>query len=306
MGALILAAVLSSTILQPDELDQRLKKLLTPLGAEKPEEREAARAELARLVARNRKVMRMLLYDLLEEQEDAEVRAALIQGLSKTYSMEDLSLEVLFPKESLTVREAGSSNTRFRMRVRNNDDEELVLIRDFKLEVLGPEGKPLKTSTYIGAGVRPSGCFLAAAPFLRIPAGHVMEWDECLSAYGAEMRVYQGYEPPRPGTYTLRFTVAFDRAAFKKACRDGCVGHDQAEQPWNCALEGKRTFDVKLSVRAETAEEQAAAATLEKWMDDLMEQYRARKIDTSRLHEAIDKAKLDYKDRQRVLRVTRE
>jgi hypothetical protein len=301
-----LAAMASSAFLQVDELDQQLKKLIGPLGSEKPEEREAARAELRRLVGRNRKIMRRLVNDLLKREKDPEVRAALIDGAAKTYSMDDLSFEAVFPKETLTVREAGSSNTRFRMRVRNNDDEEIVLIRDFKLSVLDPEGMAVRTSTYWGAGYRPSGCFLAAAAFLRIPAGHVMEWEEILSAYQSEMRVFQGYEPPKPGVYTLRFTVGYDREAFKKGCRDGCAGHDLADKPWNQALEGKRTFDVKLTLREETAEEQAAAKKLEEWMVDLMDRYRTRKITVTELHAALDRAKLDSKNRQRVLSVTQE
>lgn len=306
MVLVVLAAVAASAGFQASELDDELKKLVAPLGSEKPEEREAARTQLRALVGRNRKVLRMLVNDLLETQKDPEVRAALIDAVARTYSMEDLSFEAVFPKESLTVREAGSSNTRFRIRLRNTDEEEIALIRDFKLTVLDPEGKPLQTSTYIGAGLRPSGCFLAAAPFLRIPAGHVMEWEEILSSYGGEMRVFQGYEPPKPGVYTLRFTVGFDREAFKKLCRDGCAGHDLPDKPWNHALEGKRTFDVKLTVREETSEEQAAARKLDQWMVDLMERYRTGKISRTQLHEAIDEAKLDYKNRQRVLSATRD
>jgi hypothetical protein len=302
----MILSLLLAAFLQPAELDQELKKLVAPLGSEKPEEREAARGELRRLVGRNRRVMRMLVNDLLKTQKDPEVRAALLDGAAKTYSMEDLSFEVVFPKESLTVREAGSTNTRFRMRVRNNDSEEISLIRDFKLTILDPEGKLLQRTTYFTAGYRASGCLLASVPFLKIPAGHVMEWEEMIPAYDGEHRVHQGYEPPKPGVYTLQFAVGFDRDAFKKSCRDGCAGHDQADKPWARALEGKRMFEVKLTVREETAEEQAEVRKLEAWMVEIMEQYRAKKLTLTDLYKAIDSAKLDNKNRQRVLSVTRE
>ena len=305
MISVLLAAILSPAFFQPAELDQELRKLVGPLGSEKPEEREAARADLRGLVGRNRKVMRKLVNNLLKSQKDPEVRAALLEGVTKTYSMDDLSFEVVFPRETLTVREAGSTNTRFKMRVRNNDEDEIAVIRDFALVVLDPEGMPLKRRGFT-AGYRLPGCFLEEAPFLKIPGGHVMEWEEVLSAYQSQYRAYQGYEPPRPGVYTLQFSVAFDRPAFKKSCREACAGHDVADKPWNRALEGQRTFDVKLTVREETAEEQAAAKKLEQWMDELMDQYRARKIDLAGLYKAIEKAKLDSKNRNRVLQVTQE
>ncbi len=306
MILVLLAVAAFSPSFQVAELDQELKKLVAPLGSDKSEERDAAKAELWRLVSRNRRVMRRILRERLKEQKNPAVRVAFLDGVAKTYSMDDLSFEVVFPKESLTVREAGSSNTRFRMRVRNNDDEEIALIRDFKLAVLDPEGQPYKHTTFWGHGLRPSGCFLPAAQFLRIPAGHVMEWEERLCAYEGQMRVFQGWEPHRTGVYTLRFTVEFDRDAFKKRCSDGCADHDLVDKPWNGALEGKRTFDVKLTLREETAEEQAAVRKHEQWMGELMDQYRAKKITLTQLYKAIDEAKLDSKDRQRVLAVTRD
>jgi hypothetical protein len=99
---------------------------------------------------------------------------------------------------------------------------------------------------------------------------------------------------------------SFDRSTFRQRCPDNCASHDLADKPWNRALEGKRTFEFKLQVREETAEEKAASARHEKGMTDLMDQFRVGKIDLSGLIDAIDKAKLDQKDRQRVLGVTRE
>lgn len=299
-------AALFLGLLQADELEKRFKSVVAQLGSEKPEERAAAQAELAKLIARDRKLLRGMIEEALEEEKDAEVREALARATARTYSLDDVTLEVQFSKPALTVREAGSSKTQFRMRVRNADAGEIVLVRDFGLEVLDPEGKALGTSAYIGAGIRPSGCFLKAAPFITIPGGHVLEWEECLSAYGSEMRAFKGYEPPRPGAYTLRFTYAYDAAAFKAHCTDRCPGHEDLERPWNRALAGKKVFEVKLVVREETPDEKAASAAHEKWIQDLMERYRAKKITVTQLHEEVDKAGLDYRDRQRVLSVTRE
>jgi hypothetical protein len=124
--------------------------------------------------------------------------------------------------------------------------------------------------------------------------------------HGQRSAILKGYEPPRPGTYLLRFTTAFERAAFRSSCRRNCADHVNRDRPWNRALEGKRTFEVKLVVREETAEEKDAAAKHEKWMTDLMEQYRAGKIDASGLVEAVRNAKLDHRDTQRVYGVMRE
>jgi len=296
------------TLAQADNLEQQLEKLFAPLGSETPAVREKARGELRKLAATNRPVMRMLLRDQIREQKDLEVRSALAEAVDATFSLDDVSLEVRFPKDSLTVREAGSTNTRFQLRLRNNDpDDDVVLVKDLGLEVLQPDGKPLPTTLFMGMGILPPGCFLAAGvSYVTVPAGHVLEWEECLAGYKSESRVIKGYEPPQPGTYVLRFTYAFQRAPFRNRCTQRCADHLNVDKPWNRALEGQRTFEVKLLVRAESAEEKEAAARHEKWMADLMDRYRTGKIDASELVQTVQKAKLDHKDTQRVYGVMRE
>jgi hypothetical protein len=291
---------------QSGELESRFRKLLPRLAADSPQEREAAHADLAAFVAKNRRFARQILRDTLPVVKEAEVRAVLLDALDRTRSLEDVSLEAVFPRESLTVREAGSSNTRFRMRVRNGDEDELVVVRDFAPELLDPDGKRVETCLCIGAGLRPSGCFLEASTFLVIPPGHVIEWEESLAAYRGQARVLQGWQPARAGTHVLRFTLAFDREAFRKRCRDGCATHGLPDRPWNRAVEGSRSFETRLVLREESAEEKAAVARHEAWMKDLMDRYRAKRIGLAELFDAVEKAKLDQRDRQRVLSVTRD
>jgi len=134
------------------------------------------------------------------------------------------------------------------VRVSNASDQELVLFPFFELEVLDAKGQEVDTTQNMGRwGMRPEGCFLEADSFLVVPPRESHDLRQPLNFY-MTVGSATGWKLKSAGEYRLRFRYAFDRAAYRKLCSDGCSGHDDPTKVWNRAFEGKLEFEGKLVV----------------------------------------------------------
>ena len=267
-----MSLVLILGLLLQDDFARRLEEAMTHLSAEKIEARDAARKKLVELAKTDRKAARTVLKARWETEKDTEVKAAIgdvLSGLGP--KLDDVTMEIVFPKAEVTASEAQSSKFKFKIRVTNTDDAEAVLIRHWTIEVLKGKKQKVDPSLAIGMGRRAPECALAACGYLVVPPGKSVETEEGLARYFGDTEHMMGYTLTQEGEYTVRLTY---RHARPGRCFQNCADHADPAKPWNLALEGEKTFEAKLVVRKETEKDKEEAAErtkrLEARIDELV------------------------------------
>ncbi len=242
--------VLAVALLIQTDFEKGLDDLITKLRSNELSVRDEARVALTKLVRSDRKAARPALKARLEKEKDADVKAALTDALASLVTLDDVKMEVVLPKDGLTLAQARADKAAFKIRITNGSDATIVLYRSWTLEVLDAAGAAVKKDRNLGRwGMRESGCFLAQHGFVEIAAGASLDLDEGILNYHGDMNLIMGFKLPSAGAYTLKLTYTFARDAFRKRCKDGCKDHDGGDKAWNRALEGERTFEANLEVK---------------------------------------------------------
>jgi len=183
--------------------------------------------------------------------DDRDARARLIAVIREIERREPHGLFFFagMPKMRLTLDLVNGDAFRYAVSVRNRGDKAVVLWPYLGLRVLDADGKEVAPSTRTGRfGRRGSANILEGVRFVTLEPGKTWSFQEGLKRYMHDPDWITGWRLPRPGTYTLEFTYAFDRDAQKKRCDPAWKLLDDPAQPWNKALAFQHTFRTEMRV----------------------------------------------------------
>ena len=235
VALLLFAAVLAAGETKIDLRDlakgnPETKEALVKMGPEiLPELREAADGADANLKTR--------ILEVIKEIEKREI-------------LKTLKFSIGLPKMALDVALVNGRDFRFVVRAVNKGGKEIVLSPFLRMEILDAQGNKLKPTQRIGrGGLRFKKCFLEDVNFDKVAPGKRREFRTGLQRYMNDPQWITGFQVPGPGTYTIRMTYDFDRAKYKKRCKENHKHHDDAARLWNQALELTHTFSVEMKVK---------------------------------------------------------
>lgn len=189
----------------------------------------------------------------LQGAKDADLKARLLEIMARVGRAQapaGVKIEIVLPKDPPTLERVWSEDFKVAIRVTNGNDFEVVVWSSFVLEVFDAAGKESPHATYIGAGIRPSGCFLKEGKWITLEPGKSADASSSLKNWTLDFRVVQlGWNLPRAGAYTLACTTSYSRQEFVGRCKGCKERHDDPESPWNRALDLKRTAKAALVVK---------------------------------------------------------
>ncbi|MCZ6786640.1 MAG: hypothetical protein O7E54_05690, partial [Planctomycetota bacterium] len=161
-----------------------------------------------------------------------------IKEIQKREILKTLKFSIGLPKMALNVGLVNGAGFSFTARIVNRGNKEVVLSPFLRMEILDEQGNRLKPTQRIGrGGLRFKKCFLEDVKFERVAPGKRRELRTGIQRYMWDPQWITGFQVPGPGTYTIRMTYDFDRAKYKKRCKENHKHHDDAARPWNQALE---------------------------------------------------------------------
>jgi hypothetical protein len=182
---------------------------------------------------------------------DADVKARLLAVVREIERREPHGLFFFagMPKMHLTLDLVNGDAFRYAVTVRNRSDKTVVLWPYLRLRVLDDRGKEVGPASRLGRfGLRRTGNLLEGIKFVTLEPGKAWSLKESLARYMHDPAWIVGWKLPRPGTYTLEFTYAFDRDAVKAKCDPGWKLLNDPAQPWNKALAFEHTFRTEMRV----------------------------------------------------------
>lgn len=193
------------------------------------------------------------LREALEKATDAGLKTALrdlIGAIELAETLAMLKYEVELPKIPPTLREVNEGQAQLKLKITNGGPREVTLWMGIRLVIADATGTEIQETVCIGKfGLRSEGCILKHFAFRTLGPGKALEIPFTIMNYPCDPDSFLGWDFDGAGTYTLRFTTEFERAAFLKRCDEGCADHADASKPWNRALEFAREFSAKLTVK---------------------------------------------------------
>jgi hypothetical protein len=134
--------------------------------------------------------------------------------------------------------------------LKNTTKEDLVLWPYLSLRVLDAKGKDVPRSRFIGRwGVRGTPSILEGIPFKTVKAGKSLTIKFAVSGFMYDADAIKGWKLPKAGDYKLVVRYHYDRAAARKKYGEGAADIDNADKPWNKAVEIDSKEEIKLIVK---------------------------------------------------------
>jgi hypothetical protein len=231
--------LLAALPLLAGELDPLLGKLKDPAARE-----AAARSLVARGTPAIAELRAAAAADpALKEHVDAivkEIRAREPNGLRFHGGV---------PKMRLSLAFVNGDDMKVSVGVVNRGTETVVLWPYLSLRILDAKGQEVKRKLHIGRrGRGRSKRWLEDVKWVELAPGAKWGFETPLARYMHDDMWIEGWEVPEPGTYTIEITYRFDRAAWKKTCDPEWDALDDAQKPWNRALEMTHAFTAEMTV----------------------------------------------------------
>jgi len=183
---------------------------------------------------------------------DAEAKARLVSVICEIERREPhgIFFGASMPRMRLTLDIVNGEQFRYSVSIENRSDKTVVLWPYLRLRVLDAAGNEVARTTRIGrSGLRRSENILEDIRFVTLAPGKTWSFPERLARYMHDPEWITGWKLPKPGTYTLEFTYAYDRAAQKQRCDPKWKLLNDPAQPWNKALAFQHTFRAEMRVR---------------------------------------------------------
>jgi hypothetical protein len=227
-----LCALLLLLAARQDDLDA----LLTRLGDDDPETREAAAAELLK---RGEPARAALEKAAASDHAELKARAKeILRALDKRREAERVKVEIVLPPDAPTRWDVNAGTFKFTIRYTNGNDHEVVVPVTGTLRLLDKEGGDVPKAFMWGGGTSFRGCLLpvyAGETFRTVAPKQSVDvavgLDRVPQSLGAA-----GYRLEAPGEYTVVVTPGYSRDGFLKRCSRGCESHADEKQPWNRAI----------------------------------------------------------------------
>jgi hypothetical protein len=174
----------------------------------------------------------------------------LFPGLSGAGEKAPVEITVNMTKEMVSLEDVNSGAKKFTIQYRNRSKTPQVIHPLVELKIVDSRGLVVKPNRHLGRfGWRLTKCALGGKVFRTLKPGEVFLQKFRISEYMIDPMWIHGWTLPSKGKYELVFTYGFDRAAFIKRCPHSCREHEDADQPWNRAVEMKKEIRVVLDVK---------------------------------------------------------
>lgn len=161
-----------------------------------------------------------------------------------------IKLWVEGPASPIDLKEANGSSFHLDLCIENTTDAEIVLWPFLDVEISDSDGRAIDRSTNIGRnGFRTTDSILEGIRFQTVQPGQVHKIEINLKRYMYDSKTITGWTLGESGEYEIKLSYKFDRETVKRELGKGCRDIDNADHPWNRAVEAKQDISFELQVR---------------------------------------------------------